>query len=211
MKKYENVESTQEQPQFWTDDYHVYVLISQEKVASQIGTKPNDPIVAMFRFSYMEYTKEEWNELVTQDSRNQIISQIDQTLDTVKYNKILESKALLERYLQEHPLFSTVHKEEGEYYAVTSEKQNYLLYMISLCVQSEDLGVEFIPTWNATGQSCEPWTRTELQQLALQIASFVYPAVSKQQYYEKIINASESVGEIQNLDIDYTKDVVSGD
>ena len=75
--------------------------------------------------------------------------------------------------------------------------------MIALVDQSKALGVDFTPTWNATGEACEPWTEAQLRQLSLEIAQFVYPAVSLQQSYEKQIKSMENVEEIQALEIVY--------
>lgn len=206
MKEFLNTESTREKPQFWADELYVYALLKQEEITIHEG---QDDEVIGYRADYVQYTKEEWQDLITRDLRDKTLTQLDQSIDTVRANKISESKSLLEQYYMNNPLFSTVHKATGEYYAVTSDKQNYLLSMIALCDQSEELGVEFTPTWNATGEPCEPWTKSELKQLALQIAAFVYPAVSKQQYFEKIIKELDTVEAIQTLEIDYAKDIPS--
>lgn len=200
MKEFLNVESTVKKTQTWADDIYTYVLLSQHETTLQEGT---DDEITGYISNYVQYTHDEFQQLITRELKEKTITELDQSLDTVRSNKIIESKRLLEKYYEEHPLFSTVHKEEGEFYAVTSEKQNYLLSMIALCEQSADLGVEFEPTWNATGEPCEPWTLTELKQLALQIAQCVYPAVSKQQSYEKQINSLENTEEIQSMVIDY--------
>lgn len=206
MKQFLATESALKKPPFWSDEIYVYALLKQEEITIQHG---EDEEVPGYRADYVQYTKEEWNNLITQDLRAKTLSELDQSLDAVRANKIIESKEKLEQYYKDHPLFSTVHKPEGEYYSVTSDKQNYLSLMIALCRQAEELGVQFTPTWNSTGESCEPWTKTELNQLSLEIAGFVYPAVSKQQEYEKIIKGLTSVQEIQELEIDYAKDVPS--
>ena len=153
---------------------------------------------------------------MTQELKSKVLTELDQSIETVRSNKILESKKLLEQFYAQTYLVSTIHKATGEQYSVTSEKQysvtsekqNYLMAMITLCDQAEELGIEFQPTWNATGEPCEPWTKLELKQLALQIAQFVYPAVSQQQSYEKSINNMESVEEIQSLVISYGQKTV---
>lgn len=200
MVQFDNVDSFHKLEQSWSDDLHVYVLLKQEPYEK---TLRNNKKITAYTCSYAQYTHDEFNQLITQDLKEQLCNKLDQSLDTVKANKIAESKKLLEQYYKENPLFSTVHKSEGEYYSITSDKQSYLSLMISLCEQAEELGQQFTPTWNATGESCEPWTKTELKQLALQIAQRVYPAVSKQQSYEKQIEQMENVEEIQNLEITY--------
>lgn len=200
MKEFLNVESTVKKEQSWADEIYTYVLLHQEEITLQQGTEDE---ITGYKSSYIQYTHDEFQQLITRDLKEQILSKLDQSLEAVRANKIIESKSLLEQYYEEHPLFSTVHKEAGEYYSVTSDKQSYLMSMIALVDQSKALGVEFQPTWNATGEQCEPWTELELKQLALQIAQFVYPAVSKQQSYEKQIKELELVEDIQALVIDY--------
>lgn len=145
---------------------------------------------------------------MTQELKSKVLTELDHSIETVRSNKILESKKLLEQFYSQTYLVSAVHKAAGEQYSVTSEKQNYLLTMIALCDQAEELGTEFQPTWNATGEPREPWTKLELKQLALQIAQFVYPVVSQQQSYEKSINNMKSVEEIQSLVISYGQKTV---
>lgn len=202
MKEFLNVESTVKKEQSWADEIYTYVLLHQEEITLQQGTEDE---ITGYKSSYIQYTHDEFQQLITHDLKEQTLSKLDQSLEAVRANKIIESKSLLEQYYEEHPLFSTVHKEAGEYYSVTSDKQSYLMSMIALVDQSKALGVEFQPTWNATGEQCEPWTELELKQLALQIAQFVYPAVSKQQSYEKQIKELELVEDIQALVIDYNE------
>lgn len=204
MKKFLNAESTVEKPKYWEDKYHSFALLRQEEIVIQPAEEKNGiPEVKGYRADYIMYDKEEWQELITQGLKEDKLNQLDQSIETVRANKITETKVKLEQYYREHPLFSKVHKETGEYYSVTSDKQSYLTMMITLCDQAEQLGVEFQPTWNATGEACEPWTVAELKQLALQIAAAVYPAVSKQQKLEKTIKELSTVEEIQALEISY--------
>ena len=200
MKQFINVESTVPKSQTWSDEFYTYVLLSQSDTTLQQGTEDEIP---GYISSYTQYTHQEFQDLITKDLKAQTINDLDQSLDAVQNNKIIESKRLLEQYYADNPLFSKVHNKKGEYYAVTSEKQNYLMSMIALVDQSKALGVDFTPTWNATGEACEPWTEAELRQLSLEIAQFVYPAVSMQQAYEKQIRDMESVEEIQALEITY--------
>lgn len=200
MKQFINVESTVPKSQTWSDEFFTYVLLSQSDAVLQQGT---DDEIPGYISSYTQYTHQEFQDLITKDLKAQTINALDQSLDAVRNNKIIETKRLLEQYYEDNPLFSIVHKKKGEYYAVTSEKQNYLMSMIALVDQSKALGVEFTPTWNSTGEACETWTEAELRQLSLEIAQFVYPAVSKQQAYEKQIRTMDNVKEIQALEIVY--------
>ena len=146
------------------------MLLSQSDTTLQQGT---DDEIPGYISSYIQYTHQEFQDLITKDLKAQTINALDQSLEAVQNNKIAESKRLLEQYYADHPLFSKVHNKKGEYYAVTSEKQNYLMSMIALVDQSKALGVDFTPTWNATGEACEPWTEAQLRQLSLEIAQFV--------------------------------------
>ena len=203
MKQFLNVESTVKKPQSWADELYTYVLLHQSDITLQEGTDDETP---GYLSSYTQYTHQEFQELMTRGLRETVLQELDQSLEAVRANKIAESKQLLEKYYEEHPLFSTVHNPEGDFYAVTSDKQNYLMSMITLVDQSKAMGIPFTPRWNATGEECEDWTETELKQLSLQIAQFVYPAVSKQQAYEKQIKSLEIVEEIQSIVIDYESD-----
>lgn len=211
MTTYRNVESPVKPEQFSTNEVFVRVVLSCTETTRPGSTTDADgnPViidVPWYTYSYNEYTKQEWQELVNTTRKDEIVNELDQSLEAVQANKIQETNEKLVAYYLENPLFSTVHKAEGEYYSITAEKQTYLSHMLDLCTQAEALGIEFTPTWNATGESCEPWTKVELQQLSLQIASKVYPAVSKQQAYEKTIKAMTDVHAIQALNISYTED-----
>lgn len=210
MLVFRNVRSCAKPDQFSTDKLHVKVLLDcTEKDETQTTTdKDGNPVevtTTWYTYSYNQYTKQEWQELINSTRKDEIVNELDQSLEAVQANKIQETKEKLVAYYKENPLFSKVHKAEGEYYAITAEKQTYLSHMLDLCTQAEALGIEFTPTWNATGESCEPWTKAELQQLSLQIASKVYPAVSKQQAYEKSIKDMTNVSDIQSLVIYYTE------
>ncbi len=201
MKQYLNTKSMVPKPQTWSNDYYTYVLLSQDEIDMPVGL--DEEPVRGYQASYIQYTHEEFLALINEDSKNKVLNQLDQSIATVKSNKVTESKILLEQHYAQNPLFSTVHNPDGEHYSTTSDKQMYLMSMITLCEQSKALGIEFQPTWNASGELCEPWTELELQQLSLQIAQFVYPAVTQQQHYEKLIQEMTSVEDIQGLVISY--------
>lgn len=120
-----------------------------------------------------------------------------------KANKILESKAMLETYLEENPLKSICHNGVEGTYTITSEKQtlmsnNYLTYMIA-----KQSGLEAELTWNESGKECEVWTEAEFLQLVIEVQSFVKPLVSLQQKYEVLINACETQEELDAIAIVY--------
>lgn len=203
MKQFTNVQSTVAKKQTWSDDYFTYVLLTQTETMLKQGSMGEEAETLGYISSYTQYTHQEFQDLITEELKQRTINSLDQSLDAVKANKIAESKRLLEKYYEDNPLFSKVHKKAGEYYTTTSDKQTYLMSMITLIDQSKALNVKFTPTWNAAGEACEPWTEAELRQLSLEIAQFVYPAVSKQQHYEKTIKEMNDVTEIQALEITY--------
>ncbi|MBE6070067.1 MAG: hypothetical protein E7211_20615 [Clostridium lundense] len=116
-----------------------------------------------------------------------------------KADKVLETKKLLATWLEQHPLESTVHNEEGELYTVTEEKQSLLTQnlMLAQLTQSQ------ITTWNCQGGICEEWATTKLVQLALEIEAYVRPRIKKQQAYEVQINSCSTVEEVAAIEIEY--------
>lgn len=125
------------------------------------------------------------------------------TLDEYKAYKIEESIDLLKGYLENHPLYSTVHNIDGGYYNVTQDKQNlmmsnYMSYHIELATNPEA-----VLTWNETGKSCEVWTQEEFMQLILEIKAYVKPKVSAQQKYEELITVASSKEEVEAIDLSY--------
>ena len=125
--------------------------------------------------------------------------------ENAKQSKILESKVLLEKYLEENPLLSDCHGGVVAKYTVTQEKQslmasNYLTYTIA-----KESGVENpVLTWNAAGCECEEWTEEEYVTLVLQISAYVKPLVSLQQSYEVQITNCKTEEELNNIVIDYS-------
>ena len=92
-----NAESRVKKPQSWSDDLHTYVLLSQEETVLQEGTEDE---VEGYVSSYIQYTHDEFQDLITRGLREQTINQLDQSLEAVRSNKIAESKQLLEQYYQ---------------------------------------------------------------------------------------------------------------
>ena len=124
--------------------------------------------------------------------------------ETEKANKVALSKSLLADYLERHPLVSNCHGGVEATYTVTSEKQalmtsNYLKYTLS----KQSMIKTPVLKWNATGEECEVWTEEEFVTLILQVAEYVEPLVSLQQSYEVQINACETYGELNAIEIVY--------
>ena len=125
-------------------------------------------------------------------------------IDKLKDDYIRYSKKLLEEYLLNHPLKSSVHNNEDKYYSITSEKQVLLTKEILMCQMSQFNNTEYIPGWNATGEAgTYDWTLEELMQLSHEISLFVKPKILKQQLIEEAIKNALTVEEIMAIDISY--------
>ena len=121
-------------------------------------------------------------------------------LETAKTERISKSKTDLETYLLEHPLLWT----DGEYYAITQDKQNQLTStLVSAQVDGEP------PEWNSTGLVCKQWDVAELAALGCAIKNQVKALVKYQQAKELEIKAAETIDELNAIVIDY--DSVSSD
>lgn len=125
------------------------------------------------------------------------------TLEEAKEYRIKESKTKLATYLATNPIESTCHGKKAKY-SIVSEKQQYLVSMIAIAQMAEASGVEYQPSWNATGEPCTyDWTVDQLKQLAFEMEQVVRPLISKQQTYEKDINACKSVDDVKTIEISY--------
>ena len=115
-------------------------------------------------------------------------------LDSIKEERISQSKVDLETYLLEHPLLWT----DGEYYAITQNKQNQLTStLVSAQVDGEP------PEWNSTGLVCKQWDAAELAALGCAIKNRVKALVKYQQAKELEIQAVESMEELDAIVVDY--------
>ena len=147
-------------------------------------------------------TVEELKEKVDEMTDTKDISEM--SLEEAKAYKIKQSKLALEAFLENATITSSCHKSEEARYSVTSEKQQYLISMITISELAIAAGVEYQPSWNATGEPCTyDWTVDELKQLAFEMESFVRPLVSKQQAIETEIKACTTVEEVINVVISY--------
>ena len=119
-----------------------------------------------------------------------------------KLAKIEESKTKLAEWLANNPLLYS----DGKYYSVTEEKQSLLNGNLASYERAKSMGVDYDLKWNATEQPCEPWSYTDLLTLSLNIAAYVAPKVSKQQYLEVQIRNCETVEELDAIVIDYDEE-----
>lgn len=115
-------------------------------------------------------------------------------LEEAKQARIAKSKSDLEAYLLANPLQWT----DGEYYAITQDKQNQLTStLVSAQVDGEP------PEWNSTGLVCKQWDVAELAALGCAIKNRVKALVKYQQAKELEIQAAESMEELDAIVIDY--------
>ena len=128
------------------------------------------------------------------------------SLDEAKNYRISESNTILAEYLAANPITSTCHKGVAAQYSITKDKQDYLQAMINVTQLAKQAGVDYQPSWNATGEVCSyDWTLEELCQLAMEIEVVVRPLVSYQQTIETEIRNCKSMEELQAISIDYSE------
>ncbi len=126
------------------------------------------------------------------------------TLESIKATQIAKSKDNLESYLAAHPITSSCHGGAEKQYTITKDKQALLTQEIAIAQMAVQAGVEYQPSWNATGESCTyDWTLTELQQLAFEAVAIVKPLVSHQQSMEAQINAASTKEDALAVSIEF--------
>lgn len=127
------------------------------------------------------------------------------TLDEAINFRIKESKKALSEFFNTATIKSSCHGGKEAEYSITSEKQSYLISMIAIADLAAASGVEYQPSWNASGEICTyDWTVDELKQLAFEMETYVRPLVSKQQTIEKSISACKTVAEVKEIEISYS-------
>ncbi len=130
-------------------------------------------------------------------------------LQTLKENQIKLSKNNLSKYLEEHPLFSKCKYDEGRYYNVTSEKQQQLTSKVLMATMYAQAGLPYKLTWNDSGDICEEWDLSQLQQLSMEIDAYVTPLVSVQQHIEVDIKNCTTQEEVLQVDVEFTEENIN--
>ena len=120
-------------------------------------------------------------------------------LNLAKESKITESKEKLAEWLENNPI---AYKDE-KLYSVTAEKQSLLNSNLASYERALAAGVPYPLKWNSTGAECTEYSYEELVGLSLAIAAYVAPRVSQQQELEILINACETVEELDKVVISY--------
>ncbi len=127
----------------------------------------------------------------------------EETLAWAKKQKIAISKTSLATYLEQNPIVSTAHGGVEGTYSVTEEKQQLMALNYNTYQIKKAAGVDAVLTWNETGEECEEWTEAEFVQLIIEIEAYVKPLVSKQQAFEKQIQAATTLQEVDAIEIIY--------
>ena len=120
-------------------------------------------------------------------------------LESIKAERIAQSKTALETYLLEHPLLWT----DGEYYAITAEKQNQLTSKIMAATMAQTMSTDYTLTWNSTGEVCKEWALTDLYALAFAIDARVTALVTYQQTKEVAMRNAETMEELEAITVNY--------
>ena len=116
-----------------------------------------------------------------------------------KVERIAESKAQLSDYLLCHPMQWT----DGQYYAITAEKQQQLTSKIMSATLAAQTSTPYSLTWNATGEECQAWTLENLTALAFAIDARVTSLVSYQQAQEVVMREAATLEALEAIPVDY--------
>ena len=120
-------------------------------------------------------------------------------LAAAKVERIAESKADLAAYLAAHPLQWT----DGEYYAITAEKQQQLTSKIMSATMAQTMSADYHLTWNSTGEVCKEWPLADLTALAFAIDARVTALVTYQQTQEVAMRSASTMEELDAIEVDY--------
>lgn len=132
------------------------------------------------------------------------ISELPAILKAAQDEKQNENKALLAKFLEDHPITWT----DGKQYGVTMEDQseiqlNISQYQIQVAAQSAGQPVTPILEWHAIDEACTPWTLENLSILVLAISDFVYPWFQKMNEYKAQIYACTDRSQLKDIVLDY--------
>lgn len=128
-----------------------------------------------------------------------VINPDPDTLGQAKEEKIAQSKTDLAAYLEAHPLLWT----DGEYYAITAEKQAQLTSKIMAATMAQTMSQPYDLTWNSTGEVCKAWTLQDLSALAFAIDARVTALVTYQQTQEVAMKNAETMEALEAVVVDY--------
>lgn len=126
----------------------------------------------------------------------------EKVLASYKEAKVYELKNNLKFFLEVASIGSDCHGGVKEY-SVSSEKQQLLAALIQKKQYADENGITFEAYWNARGDLSEPYTLEELQQLSMEIYSFVQKYIIKEQQREREINACCSQEDVDKIVITF--------
>lgn len=120
-------------------------------------------------------------------------------LHEIKSERIAQSKADLQSYLETHPVLWT----DGKYYSITSEKQQWLTSKLFSATMAKQSGQEYSLTWNDTEEVCTAWDLDELWKLARYIEKRVTDLVTYQQTQEVSMRNADTQESLDAIVVDY--------
>ena len=127
-------------------------------------------------------------------------------LPGLKADRIAQSKQALSDYLLCHPMQWT----DGQYYAITAEKQQQLTSKIMSATLAAQTSTPYSLTWNATGEECQAWTLENLTALAFAIDARVTSLVSYQQAQEVAMREASTMEALEAIPVDYDSVLLPG-
>lgn len=116
-----------------------------------------------------------------------------------KTRRIQQSKTDLAAYLESHP----IQWEDGKFYSITAEKQQWLTSKLFSAAAAKAAGEEYPLTWNDTEEVCTAWTYENLWALARKIDARVTALVTYQQTKEVEIRNAQTQEELDAIEVDY--------
>jgi hypothetical protein len=125
------------------------------------------------------------------------------TLEEYKEARILQSKELLQKYMEKHPLISNCKNNIFAPYNATVEKQNMFSSQFALYFFNKQAGIEDAMTWNECNKPCTVWTDEECLTFMNHMKAYTKPLVSAQQQYEVDIRALSTKAEVEAYEINY--------
>lgn len=136
---------------------------------------------------------------VSQGTRKVSPEETAAELAAAKVERISQSKTDLAAYLAAHPLQWT----DGEYYAITAEKQQQLTSKIMSATMAQTMSADYHLTWNSTGEVCKEWTLADLTALAFAIDARVTALVTYQQTQEVAMRSTATMEELDAIEVNY--------
>lgn len=126
------------------------------------------------------------------------------TLQEYKEARIEQSKTLLEKYLNDHPLITSCKGGIFAPYSATTDKQNLFIGQAVIYYFNYINEIPDTLTWNEKGKPCVPWTMQEAILFMNAMKAYTKPLVSAQQQYEVDILALTTKAEVEAYNIDYS-------